>query len=102
MLQRALRERERARRETLYTDFINEASRLYGDALSHEKDEVTDLVLLYALIARMRLMASTHVVAAAEQTMNAIISSYLAPNKNLHELQALAAEGGMNFSPGVW
>ncbi len=34
------------RREILYTSFINEASRLFGDALSHTKDDVCDLVNL--------------------------------------------------------
>ena len=32
-----------------------EASRLYGDALSHQKDDVSDLVYLYALVAKIRL-----------------------------------------------
>ena len=59
------RERDRARREALFSDFINEASRLYGDALSHEKDDVVDMVRLYALVARIRLISSIGVVASA-------------------------------------
>ena len=90
------RDIRRARHEALYTDFINEASRLFGDALSHEKDDVTDLVLLYAIIARLKLIASPAVVAAAEKTLNAIIETYLAPNRTLHEVRLLASEGGMN------
>ncbi len=91
------REREHARREALYSDFINEASRLYGDALSHEKDDVLDMVRLYAVVGRMRLISSMGVVRAAEQTLNAVIDAYLSPNKTLQELRVLMAEGKMNF-----
>jgi hypothetical protein len=91
------KEIEHSRREALYTEFINEATRLFADALSHEKDEVTDMVRLYALVARMRLMAPEAVVLAAERTMRQIIETYLAPNRTLKELQVLAANGGMEF-----
>lgn len=90
-------EMERARREALYSAFIQEASRLYGDALSHEKDDVADLVQLYALVARMRLLSSAPIIAQAEATLRTIIETYLAPNRSLHDLRALAGEGGMNF-----
>jgi hypothetical protein len=91
------REMERARRETLFTEFINEAARLYGDALSHEKDDVTDLVKLYALVAHTRLVASAAVVAAAERVMDTITDTYLAPNRTLHEMRTYAKEGGLDF-----
>lgn len=96
-LQARNREREQGRREALYAEFINEASRLYGDGLSHEKDDVIDMVRLYALVGRMRLISSAGVVGAAEQTLNAVIDAYLSPNKSLQELRALMAAGKMNF-----
>ena len=91
------REAERTKREELFSAFIAEATRLYGDAVSHEKDDVGDMVLLYALIARMRLVASRPVVNAAEGTLKAIIDTYLQPNLTLHDLRLLAQDGGMNF-----
>ena len=91
------REVERTRREDLFNAFVTEATRLYGDALSHEKDDVGDLVLLYALVARMRLIASRPVITAAEATLNAIIDTYLQPNRTLHDIRLLAQTGGMNF-----
>jgi hypothetical protein len=91
------REHNRSRREALFTDFINEASRLYGDALSHEKDDVLDMVQLYALVGRMRLISCDRVVTSAERTMDAIIDAYLAPNKTLHELRIMMKEGKMDF-----
>jgi hypothetical protein len=91
------REAERVIRHDLFKAFITEASRLYGDALSHEKDDVTDLVQLYALLANIRLLSSPTVVAAGEQVMDVIIDTYLAPNRSLHEIQNLAREGKLNF-----
>ena len=91
------REHDRARREALFTDFINEASRVYGDALSHEKDDVLDMIQLYAIVGRIRLISCDRVVKAAENTMDAIIDTYLAPNKALHELRTMMTEGKMDF-----
>jgi hypothetical protein len=93
------RQRDAARttRQNLFGAFITEASRLHADALSHEKDDVADVVQLYALIAKMRLLASRPVVTAAEQVLQSIVDTYLAPNRTLHELRILAEEGKMNF-----
>jgi len=91
------REHVRSRREALFTDFIDEASRLYGDALSHEKDDVLDMVQLYAIVGRIRLISCDRVVTSAERTLDSIVDTYLAPNKSLHELRTLMAEGKMDF-----
>ncbi len=91
------REVEIAKREKLFSDFIAEATRLYGDALSHQKDDVSDLVLLYALVAQMRLICARPIVDAAERTMDHVIEAYLAPNLSLHEIADLARSGAMNF-----
>jgi hypothetical protein len=90
-------ESEKTRRYDLFNNFIVEASRLYADALSHEKDDVSDLVQLYAMVAKMRLLASRAVIVAAEQVMDTIIKTYLEPNRTLHEMRSLAQRGGMNF-----
>ena len=91
------REMDNTKRQELFNDFIVEASRLYGDALSHEKDDVSDMVQLYALVAKIRLWASRPVVTAAEHAMNSIVQTYLEPNRSLHEIRRLAEEGRMNF-----
>ena len=96
-LRHARREAERARLVTLYGDFIAEASRLLGDALSHQKDDVADLVNIYALIGRMRLVSPTRVVIAAEAVAHLLIETYLAPNRSLHELVTFAKEGSMDL-----
>ncbi|MHC2302383.1 hypothetical protein ACVJBD_006649 [Rhizobium mongolense] len=70
------REIDAAKREKLFSDFISEATRHYGDAISHQKDDVSDLALLYALVAQMRPISSRRVVEANR----GVISLQLARN----------------------
>ena len=86
-----------ARKEKLFNEFIGEASRLYADALSHQKDDATDLVGLYALVARMRLVSPPRIVKAAEEAMKAIVEAYLEPNRTLREMRTLAQDGELDF-----
>jgi hypothetical protein len=81
---------DRTARETLYRDFIVEASRLYGDALVHDNPEVSNLVGLYAMISRMRVQSSPRVVENAEKVARTIGETYFAPNKTLRELHETA------------
>jgi len=70
------------RRERLYGEFIEEASRLFTDALTHELDDPSKFVRLYALIGRLRLFAPTEVIARAEEVMQRIIEIYDLPNRD--------------------
>jgi hypothetical protein len=45
----------KSRRQNLYKQFIDEASKLYADALVHDRAEVASFVSVYALIGRMRV-----------------------------------------------
>lgn len=45
-------------------------------ALSHQKDDVADMVGLYALVNRVHLLSSLDVVKAAEQIILGIIATY--------------------------
>jgi len=81
---------DRTVREALYRDFIVEASRLYGDALVHDKPEVSNLVGLYAMVSRMRVRSSPTIVENAERVARTIVETYLAPNKTLCELHEMA------------
>jgi hypothetical protein len=87
----------KAKREALYAEFIEEAARLYGDALGHQKDEVADLVKIYALTGRIRLVSPRPVVTAAERTLDIIVQAYLGPNRTLHELMDDVHRGGFDF-----
>ena len=78
-----------SQRQKLYKKFIEEASRLYVDALAKDKSELSQLVGVYALIGRMRLMSNEDVIAAAEKTGLLIIETYLSPQRTLADLPAL-------------
>ena len=70
------------RRERLYGQFIEEASKLFTDALTHELDDPSKFVRLYALIGRLRLFAPTEVIAKAEHVMQHIVDTYDLPNRD--------------------
>ena len=57
---------DKVRRQKLYKQFIDEASKLYADALARDKAEISALVSVYALISRMRVVSSSAVVEKAE------------------------------------
>ena len=80
---------EQAKREELYGQFIDEASKLFADALQHQTEEASALVGLYALISRIRLRSSPQVTELAEQIAQLIVETYLAPNKTFRELRDL-------------
>ena len=61
----AHREAEKAKLEALYTDFIAEAARLLGEALTHQTDDVAPLMRIYSMVGRMRLVSDRAVVDAA-------------------------------------
>jgi hypothetical protein len=93
---RRLRERHHAhavsKREKLYRCFIEEASRLYADALTSDKSEIPQLVNLYALIGRMRIVSSDQVVQAAERAGRLMIETYLSPNREFVDLPEFMEE----------
>jgi hypothetical protein len=80
---------DKARRRKLYMQFIDEASKLYADALAHNEAEVATLVSVYALTSRMRVLSSPAVIGKAEEVVRMIVDTYFAPNKTLPELREL-------------
>jgi hypothetical protein len=80
---------DRDRRQNLYKQFIDEASRMYADALSHDQVQVSAFVSIYALISRMRVISSAQVVVKAEKIVNVIANTYSSPNMDFRELRKL-------------
>jgi hypothetical protein len=80
--------RNKARRQRVYKQFIDEASKLYADALVHDL-EISALVSVYALVSRMRVLSSVAVVEKAESVVHMIVETYCAPNKTFPELREL-------------
>jgi len=58
-----------SRRERLYGEFTDEASRLLADALTHHLEEPSRMVALYAIMGKLRLFAPGNVVARADEVM---------------------------------
>ena len=81
-----------SKREDLYKSFIEEASRLYADALIKDKSEISELVDLYALIGRMKILSSDDVIEAAEKVGRLILETYLSPNRTFADLPDLLNE----------
>jgi len=84
--------RATSQREELYKNFIEEASRLYADAIVNDKSEVSKLVDLYSLIARMKILSSDTVIEAAEKAGRLILNTYLSPNRTFVDLPDLINE----------
>jgi hypothetical protein len=71
---------EMNRRERLYGEFIDEASRLLADALTHHLEDPSKMVPLYAIMGKLRLFAPANVVAGADGVMGQIVEIYDLPN----------------------
>src|SRR5262249_24360088 len=87
---------ERNKREELYTHFIQEAAPLYTDAYEHTKAEAAQLVTLYALVSKMRIVSASKTIESADEVVRVIIATYLAPNKTLREVSELLDNDAMN------
>jgi Xaa-Pro aminopeptidase len=83
-------------REELYKDFIEEASKLYADAYEHNQAEISKFVRLYALISRMRILSSPEIIEKADRVGQAIIETYLAPNRTFHDLMEILDNDTLN------
>jgi hypothetical protein len=77
-----------SRRERLYGDFIDEASMLYIDALTHDQFDPSKFVHIYATIAKLRLFASADVVSNSEKVMQDVVVVYHLPNWEFSKLEA--------------
>jgi hypothetical protein len=86
-----------AMREALYKDFIEEASKLYADSLIHETSDVSELVQLYAMTSRMRIVSSTATVDTADKVARVIVNTYLTPNKTFPQLRDMVNSGTIDL-----
>jgi hypothetical protein len=90
---------EKSRRQILYRDFIEEASRCYIDALQHHEADadIPGLVALYAKLGRMRVLSSKPVVHSAEHIAKKIMDTYLEPDRSFVELRDMANSGAIDL-----
>jgi hypothetical protein len=83
-----------ARREDLIKEFILEASKTYGDAIVNNEPKMPELIDLYAMVSRLRVLAMPRSVACADIVMTSILETYSAPNRTIADLRELVKEGG--------
>lgn len=88
-----LRARGMLRREDLFRDFVVAASKAYADALVSNEPRIEDLVELYAMVSRMRILCREETVVCAEKIINATVGTYFEPNKSIEELRHIIKEG---------
>ena len=83
-------QREIAKRETAYSDFIERASEVYVTSATHRIDdddmELEGMVALYAVASRIRLFASERVIEEAENVLEQILRQYGAENISAEQL----------------
>ena len=78
---------ERDARAALFGRFLDEAAKLYSDALQNRRDDVTALMGIYGLTNRIRLVSSQEVVDAADTVVRIIVDTYQAPNMTMAEMR---------------
>lgn len=86
--------RQITRREALYSSFVNEAARMYSDALVRTLENPQSMATLWGLLACIRLGGSDAVLVAAEKVANAIIEQYRAPSLNVDDIRDLFLMNG--------
>jgi hypothetical protein len=84
---RAEREGKLRDRQTLYGEFITEASRLTIDALSHSLEKPETFVKLYGILGCIRLVAADPILVAAEACCRQIADLYATPNMTVEQIR---------------
>jgi hypothetical protein len=77
-------------RQSLYKEFITEASRLTFEALAHSLERPDQLVALYGILSCIRLMSGDEVVRQGEACCYRIIELYGQPNLTTDHIHAAA------------
>jgi hypothetical protein len=87
---RELIQMELRKHEALYGEFIGECGKLLVDALTHTLEQPETLLPAYALLNRIRLIASAEVLAEAERLLRRIADQYFASNLTAEDVSRIA------------
>jgi hypothetical protein len=91
------RDNSKSNRQKLYKAFIDDAAKIYGDALIHDKLETTGLIDLHALVSRMRIVSSGPVIETAVNVVKVITETYSQPNKSPEEIESMISNGSVDI-----
>jgi hypothetical protein len=87
----------KSRRQKLYKAFIDDAAKMYGDALIHDKLELSGLIELHAVVSRMRVFSSAAVIENATRIVRVITETYRQPNKSPTEIEEMIENGSIDL-----
>ena len=90
----------KSRRQKLYNAFIDDAAKMYGDALIHDKLELSGLIELHAIVSRMRVFSSVEVIENAGRVVRVITETYSQPNKSPLEIEEMIENGTIDLLKG--
>src|SRR5207253_10240464 len=74
--------------ESLYKEFIMEASRLFGDAMVNSLDRPDQLVALYGILSRIRLISGADVLRKAVGCCHRIVGRYRRADMTAEQFRA--------------
>jgi hypothetical protein len=93
---REILQREIAKRETAYSDFIERASKVYVASATHrivdDEAEVERVVPLYSVASRIRLFASDTVITEVEKVIDQVLRQYGDDNVSAEQLRISVIE----------
>ena len=92
LTRREILSKELLERQNLYAEFIRFAANTYVQAMTSKLEKADDLVLLYALVGRIRLLASSAVIEAAEHIARIVTQRYGEENLSLEALRTATLE----------
>ena len=90
----------KSRRQKLYNAFIDGAAKMYGDALIHDKLELSGLIELHTIVSRMRVFSSAAVIENAIRVVRVITETYSQPNKSPIEIEKMIENGSIDLLRG--
>jgi hypothetical protein len=86
---RKLLREEMRMREALYSEFLGECARRLVDAFAHHLESPETMVPVYALINRIRLIASRPVLVEAEHLLQRITDQYFSNPMTVEDVHRL-------------
>ena len=92
-IKREVANAEIKKRESLYTDFIVECSRLYIHSLQHSLEGPENMMTAYSLKNRMLLSSSQSVIEAADHILKRILDQYFDKNLSNAEMRNIVESG---------
>jgi hypothetical protein len=84
-------------RETLYAEFIAEASHLTIEALTHQLEQPATFVKLYGILGRIRIVATDPVLVAADACCRQIVDLYAKPNMTIDQIRTAFDHGQIDL-----